>query len=554
MVLTGSFSQAAKKALGILLAVILLWSTEALPIYATALLIPLPAILMQTSLEGHCVLLTSPVHTMTGIPCTDDSMCGRYVTSVKDATMEALAQWNLENQGGGGDRTADKTEVRRHLDMEAIAGTGDVSGNGKVKPEERRSGAGGGGATQQQQQQQLPAKCHFDVLPSPLAAKKISSMYFAPIAFQFLGIFSIASAMKKLGLDRKMASAVLALAGTNPRTILLAIMLVGWFLSMWITNVAAAVVVLSLVAPLLQTFEHDTFPKCVLLGIAYSCNIAGMASTIASPQNLLANSALESAGVAPVTFFQWLVVGGVTSLLGVVLTYLFLLTYFKPTAARLPETVFDSRDVQLNAQHLFVVLVALGTIGFWCVGSIPGLKMAFGDVALLGAVPVAVFLGTQILTKNDFLFFSWDIILLVGGGLTLGYVVTSSRLLQIMTGYLVQLVGNDPTKTIWLFGLFTWFFSNFISHTVAAAIIMPVIAASSSTPQLAVLLATLLDSGACALPISGFPNALAFAQKDSLGRPFLTTMDYLTTGVPVGIMAILLVNSVGNFLALLAKV
>jgi phosphate transporter len=89
---------------------------------------------------------------------------------------------------------------------------------------------------------------------------------------------------------------------------------------------------------------------------------------------------------------------------------------------------------------------------------------------------------------------------------------------------------------------------------VAAAIIMPVIAASMANPQLAVLLATLLDSGACALPISGFPNALALSQKDSLGRPFLSTIDYLKTGVPVGIMAILLVNSVGNFLALMVGV
>jgi len=83
---------------------------------------------------------------------------------------------------------------------------------------------------------------------------------------------------------------------------------------------------------------------------------------------------------------------------------------------------------------------------------------------------------------------------------------------------------------------------------------MPVIASSGIEPQLAVLLATLLDSGACALPISGFPNALALAQKDSQGRPFLTTMDYLKTGIPVGIMAILLVNSFGNFLALIVGV
>jgi len=75
---------------------------------------------------------------------------------------------------------------------------------------------------------------------------------------------------------------------------------------------------------------------------------------------------------------------------------------------------------------------------------------------LAGAIPVTLFLANHILNKNDFLYFSWDIIILVGGGLALGHTVSSSRLLTIMTTYLKEYVGTDPTKMIWVFGLFAW--------------------------------------------------------------------------------------------------
>jgi len=523
---------AAKRALGILLSVITLWSFEALPIYITALLIPLPVVFYNVLLEGRCHVNGVDM----GVTCADDQFCAQLIINL----MENLHL----NQSGVVIINKDEEILMRNNNYD-----GHVNNKGHVD-----------------------AFCVLEPLSAPVASKKVASFFFAPIAFQFLGIFAITGAMKKLGLDRKMASIVLKWTGSNPQTMLLGVMLVGWFLSMWITNVAATVVVLSLVSQVLQNFDNDSFPKAFLLGIAYSCNIAGMTTPIASPQNLLANSALENAGHEVITFSQWLIVGGITSLIGVIITYFFLLMVFRPTSGKMSAKNFDVTDVELGPKTNFVLLVSCATIGLWSLGSVPGIKKAFGDVALAGAIPVTLFLANHILNKNDFLYFSWDIIILVGGGLALGHTVSSSRLLTIMTTYLKEYVGTDPTKMIWVFGLFAWAFSNFISHTVAAAIIMPVIASTSVSstytslaspidstavametfrPQLGVLLAVMLDSGACALPVSGFPNTLAFAQKDSFGKPFLNTKDFLKTGIPVGLMMVCLVNSIGNLLCIM---
>ena len=112
-------------------------------------------------------------------------------------------------------------------------------------------------------------------------------------------------------------------------------------------------------------------------GIAYSCNISGMTSPIASPQNLVANSALEASGQEPISFFQWVVVGGFTSLFGVLLTYFFLLAFFRipASSSRFSLKTFDSSDVELDQKSIFVLVVTFITIFIWCLASLPSIKV-----------------------------------------------------------------------------------------------------------------------------------------------------------------------------------
>jgi phosphate transporter len=117
-----------------------------------------------------------------------------------------------------------------------------------------------------------------------------------------------------------------------------------------------------------------------------------------------------------------------------------------------------------------------------------------------------------ILTKEDFNNFPWTIIILAAGGLSLGRAVNSSGLLHTVTEAITERVQDYS-----LYGILVVFSSlilviaTFISHTVAALIILPLVdnvgrGLEEPHPNLLVMAGVLMCSAAMALPTSGFPN------------------------------------------------
>lgn len=70
---------------------------------------------------------------------------------------------------------------------------------------------------------------------------------FSPTIMLLLGGFTLAAALSKQNIDKVLATKVLGLAGTKPRSVLLSYMCVACFASMWISNVAAPVLCYSLI-------------------------------------------------------------------------------------------------------------------------------------------------------------------------------------------------------------------------------------------------------------------------------------------------------------------
>ena len=132
-----------------------------------------------------------------------------------------------------------------------------------------------------------------------------------------------------------------------------------------------------------------------------------------------------------------------------------------------------------------------------------------GTIAI---IPIVLFFGTGILTKEDFNNFLWTIIILAAGGLALGKAVSSSGLLHTIAGAITANV-----KGMGLYGVFVVFASlilvvaTFISHTVAALIVLPLVhqvgaGMKEPYPNILVMGSVLMCSAAMGLPTSGFPN------------------------------------------------
>lgn len=383
-----------------------------------------------------------------------------------------------------------------------------------------------------------------------LAGKEAASAVFAsmwtPVIMLLLGGFTLAAALSKFDIAKRISLFVLSKAGTRPRTVLLCNMFVAAFASMWISNVAAPVLCFSIIQPMLRNLPSGSdMSKSLILGIALASNIGGMLSPIASPQNIVALAIMAPQPSWGIWFFVALPVG----IISLLLIWILLLVSFKPGKGTTIVPVRPVKD-KFSGTQWFVTIVCLVTIGLWCASH--QLEDVFGDMGVVAILPIVVFFGTGILTKEDFNNFLWTIIILAAGGLSLGKAVSSSGLLHTIAGGITGAVeGLGTYAVLVVFSSLILVVATFISHTVAALIILPLVyqvgvAMEEGRPNLLVMAGCLMCSAAMGLPTSGFPNMTAIMMEDShTGIRYLRVKHFISRGVPASVITLLVVISVG---------
>jgi di/tricarboxylate transporter len=250
--------------------------------------------------------------------------------------------------------------------------------------------------------------------------------------------------------------------------------------------------------------------KAVIMGIALASNIGGMLSPIASPQNVVAMGIMKPAP----TWLQWFWIVLPVGITSITLIWILLFLTFQPGKGTTIAAIKPVRE-KFTGLQWFVSLVCVATIGLWCASNT--LEPVFGDMGVIAIIPIVIFFGTGILTKEDFNNFPWTIIILAAGGLSLGKAVNSSGLLHTVTQIISQRVqGMSVYGLLVVFSLLILVIATFISHTVAALIILPLVYdlgrdMSEPYPNLLVMGGVLMCSAAMGLPTSGFPNMSEFS-------------------------------------------
>jgi di/tricarboxylate transporter len=245
--------------------------------------------------------------------------------------------------------------------------------------------------------------------------------------------------------------------------------------------------------------------KALLLGIALSSNIGGAASPIASPQNLIA---LQNMNPEP-SWGIWFFVALPVCIISILCIWGLLLFTFNPGRNTTIVPIRPMKDKFTGVQW-FISVVTVLTIVLWCVSH--QLESVFGDMGVVAIIPLVLFFGTGILTKEDFNNFLWTIIILAAGGLALGKSVNSSGLLHTIAESITSGVeGMSLYSVLVVFAGLILVVATFISHTVAALIVLPLVQQVGQQmpephPNLLVMGAVLMASGAMGLPTSGFPN------------------------------------------------
>ncbi|KAI1299916.1 SPX-domain-containing protein [Xylaria venustula] len=377
------------------------------------------------------------------------------------------------------------------------------------------------------------------------ATSYIFSAMWTPVIMLLLGGFTIAAALSKCKIDKRIATFVLSKAGTRPRTVLIANMFVAAFASMLVSNVAAPVLCFSIIEPMLRNLPYGSnMSKAVIMGIALASNIGGMLSPIASPQNVVALGIMEP----PPTWGQWLFIVIPVGIVSLFLIWILLLLTFNPGKGTVIIPIRSVRE-EFTGLQWFVSLVCLATIGLWCASH--ALEATFGHMGVIAILPIVIFFGVGILTKEDFNNFPWTIIILAAGGLSLGAAVKSSGLLHtVATRISAEVHELDLYVVLLIFSGLALVIATFISHTVAALILLPLVydigkAMEEPHPNLLVMATTLMCSAAMGLPTSGFPNMTAIMKEDATGERYLTVKHFISRGIPSSIIALCVVVTIG---------
>lgn len=378
------------------------------------------------------------------------------------------------------------------------------------------------------------------------SSKFILSTMWNSVILLLLGGFTLAASLTKYNIAKVISTWILSKAGTRPPIVLLTIMSIALFASMWVSNVAAPVLCFSLIQPLLRTLPKGSrFINALILGIALASNIGGMASPIASPQNMIAIGAMDPAP----SWGQWFVISLPVCVLSLLLIWVFLLITFDCNSKKTQLVPIRTVNDKFTAIQWFIVFVSVGTILLWCFAS--RLLGLFGEMGIIALIPLILFFGTGLLTTEDFNNYPWNIVVLAMGGTALGKAVASSGLLSTIAVVIQHEVEDFSLFGVTLtFGLLILTMATFVSHTVAALIVVPLVAEIGNNmadphPRLLIMASAMLCSAAMGLPTSGFPNVTAICMTDEFGKPYLTVDTFITRGVPSSVIAYSIIVTVG---------
>ena len=388
-----------------------------------------------------------------------------------------------------------------------------------------------------------------DTIPAPRAAQLMAAPFFDPVIFLFLGAFVMAQAVEKYELSKRLSAIILKPVAPYPALIHALFVATALSLSMFMSNVAAAVLCTSVALPLLSSIpeqHRQNYSRSLLLTIAYACNIGGMTTPIASPQNAIAIASIRMAtgGQASMSFFEWTFSAFPSVLLLSLALLAIMLLLYRPQGAASLDAV--ALKTGFFWPHWTVAGTCACVLVMWVFEG--AFKPWVGSTGITAIIPLIVFYGSGILSVKEFNSLSWSVLILIGGGLSLGVAIQSSNLLNITSQQISHMVAGLPLWAVSVaFTALLLLAGNVISSTVAAIVVFPVVAAVGHAlghARLLVFAAALMDSGAMMLPVSSFPNANAYAVTDRDGKLFLDVFHYLRSGVPVTLVCFLLNISV----------
>lgn len=406
-------------------------------------------------------------------------------------------------------------------------------------------------------------------LTGALDLKSTTASFGHRYIFLYIGGFILAIAIERWNLHRRIALHIIQFIGTNIRNIILGFMVATAFLSMWISNTATTVMMLPIGLavitqlkdnPVTKEDENLTFGKILMLAIAYSASIGGIATLIGTPPNLVLAGIVQELYGIEITFSKWILIG-----LPVSLTMLFICWYYLTHfAATFTQQSFPGGKQEIKRQiknlgpisyeEKLVLAVFVFTALAWITRSflLNTFAPALDDPIIAMMAAVALFLlpaarenRRPLLQWEEAVKLPWGVLLLFGGGLALAEGFKDSGLAAWIGSQLSLLEGLSLLFLLLVLVAAVNFLTEITSNLATTAMLLPILAPLAMVigvhPYPLMVGATLAASCAFMLPVATPPNAIVF------GSGYLKIPEMVKTGIWLNLISIIILSLIVYF-------
>ena len=392
-----------------------------------------------------------------------------------------------------------------------------------------------------------------------LDIKSTTASYGHNLVFLFVGGFIIALAIEKWNLHKRVALNIIKFTGTKKSRIILGFMIATAILSMFISNTATTIMILpvgmaiiSKVSENKNTDDYMSFGKSLMIAIAYSASIGGMATLIGTPPNMIfAGVVKESYGIE-ISMLEWSIFGLPVSL--------FLLTICWIYLTKIAFSFNDKNQIsgkqEINNQlkklgefsnEEFKVAVVFGmtALGWIFRKQLVKIIPFLDDTIIAITFAIVLFIipdkkNKPLLNWEDTVKLPWGILLLFGGGMAIasafgrsGLALWIANLLSTMDGVSLFLLILIIVASI---NLLTELTSNMATTAMLLPVLVTMALAINVHPYFLLVSATLAASCAFMLPVATPPNAIVF------GSGLLKIEDMFKKGVWMNLFSIIIIS------------
>jgi sodium-dependent dicarboxylate transporter 2/3/5 len=385
--------------------------------------------------------------------------------------------------------------------------------------------------------------------------------YANPVIFLFMGGFFIALGLEQHGLHRRLALNLVRVTGTGANGIILGFMLATGFLSMWISNTAATIMMLPLASTVISIISKNSdnkkglalFSVALMLGIAYSANVGGISTIIGTPPNVVFVGYARELLNTEINFSSWMMVGFPVSAIMLFVIFIILTqVLYRNGLGRMnyASEMLEAELKGLGRMSLEEKLVALifGLTAFMWIFKLPINKLLGSEIlndtatAIIGGiliftVPADIRKGIGLVPWEATKRMPWGILLLFGGGLTLAKAMETTGLIDVIA----NLVAGSRMSALFVYLimigsmlLLTELMSNVALATMYIPVAIGIASGLGMDPLLLSLPMAMASSCAFMMPISTPPNAIVF----SSGHVEIKQM--ISTGVILNIISVIL--------------